>query len=77
MVELEIVLRVGAARGTLKMRARGRVVRTSRDGFAGKCGGFAVVSDGFHLFREDAVDRNLGDPLRTAEKLGRGESCDD
>ena len=50
-VEFEIVVRADAIRGTVKLRAQGRVVRTSGDTFAGKCGGFAVLSDGFHLFR--------------------------
>lgn len=57
LIELEIALPRGAAARKLEMQARGRVLRSGSAAADGRRGGFAAVSEGFNLFREESADQ--------------------
>ena len=66
LIELEIALSLGAGARRLEMQARGRVLRSGSAGADGRRTGFAAVSEGFHLFREESADQGSEMPWAKA-----------
>lgn len=57
LIELEIALSLAAGARRLEMQARGRVLRSGSASADGRRTGFAAVSEGFHLFREEGAEQ--------------------
>ena len=73
VVDLEIELPLGSAGRRLEMHAQGRVLRSGIGGADGKRGGFAALSDGFNLFREErTTEESMAAPAKCTEVIPEG-----